>query len=440
MYKTSNNKILAFFLFFSITSCFAQPYSYFGGTFNSGNTYIRTNTSTNAGYNSKGIDFGTSNINKPDMVITKNGNVGIGFPSNLSPIQKLDVNGSIGISGDLTSGTNIKFRANNDDTYNDGGFEFSNGTGGIKRMVINNNGNVGIGVDFPSGKFTVNSSGVDEGIRLTDDNGSNITMQTFGSGYQAITFNGYYSLGEQRYETDKSMWRIQSDQRTGSDNFTIWRNGTTNGTDGYVLHASESLNIGIRNNNPKVGFHVSANSIFEDNTAADKPALINANSGAIRLGAIGGVNGYGWLHSKAGNPLLLNPTSNSSTEYVGIGFTQAAVPAGFMLAVNGGVVCTKLKIKGFSIDQGWPDYVFENDYKLPSLKEVEKYITTNKHLPNVPSAATINKEGFETADMTAKLLEKIEELTLYVIELKKENEALAKQQQILATKVDQLNK
>jgi len=66
-------------------------------------------------------------------------------------------------------------------------------------------------------------------------------------------------------------------------------------------------------------------------------------------------------------------------------------------------------------------------YNLLSLSEVEDYIKVNKHLPNVPSAADMVKQGLNVAEMDAKLLEKIEQLTLYMIDLKKENEKLAKE-------------
>lgn len=74
-----------------------------------------------------------------------------------------------------------------------------------------------------------------------------------------------------------------------------------------------------------------------------------------------------------------------------------------------------------------PDYVFNNDYNLPSLAEVENYISQNKHLPDVPSAADIKNNGLNVADMDAALLKKIEELTLYVIDLKKQNEEMQKE-------------
>ena len=72
----------------------------------------------------------------------------------------------------------------------------------------------------------------------------------------------------------------------------------------------------------------------------------------------------------------------------------------------------------------WPDYVFDPLYKLPQLDEVENFIHTHRHLPGIPSAQTVEKEGIELAEMNALLLKKIEELTLYVIEQQKQINAL----------------
>lgn len=75
----------------------------------------------------------------------------------------------------------------------------------------------------------------------------------------------------------------------------------------------------------------------------------------------------------------------------------------------------------------YPDYVFKNDYKLMSLDKLENYIKTNKHLPNVPSAKQIETDGANLGELNKIQMEKIEELTLYIIELKKELEAIKKQ-------------
>ena len=93
------------------------------------------------------------------------------------------------------------------------------------------------------------------------------------------------------------------------------------------------------------------------------------------------------------------------------------------LAVNGiitaqGIVTTMA---------GWPDYVFADDYKLRTLSEVETHINEFSHLPGVPSEQEILENGVNVGEMNAILLEKIEELTLYMIDLKKENEEIKSQ-------------
>ncbi len=74
----------------------------------------------------------------------------------------------------------------------------------------------------------------------------------------------------------------------------------------------------------------------------------------------------------------------------------------------------------------WADYVFAKDYKLMPLKEVEKFVTANKHLPGIDSAEVLAKNGLDVAEMQSKQMEKIEELTLYIIDQDKKLEAQGK--------------
>jgi hypothetical protein len=92
-------------------------------------------------------------------------------------------------------------------------------------------------------------------------------------------------------------------------------------------------------------------------------------------------------------------------------------------AVNGEAIFTKAKVKDFG---NWPDYVFNKDYQLPALAEVEKFIQQNKHLPGIPAAAEVQQKGLDLGDNQAALLKKIEELTLYIIEQNKKIEGLEK--------------
>ncbi|HVK97554.1 MAG TPA: hypothetical protein VM368_07050 [Flavisolibacter sp.] len=102
----------------------------------------------------------------------------------------------------------------------------------------------------------------------------------------------------------------------------------------------------------------------------------------------------------------------TATGNVGIGTSNPQTK----LAVNGDISSKKVKVT----QSGWPDYVFHKNYKLPSLSEVEKFIRKHNHLPGVASAKEIEDKGLDLGDSQAQLLKKIEELTLYVIDLKKQ--------------------
>jgi hypothetical protein len=96
----------------------------------------------------------------------------------------------------------------------------------------------------------------------------------------------------------------------------------------------------------------------------------------------------------------------------------------FRVKQNGYVYAREINVMPTNIT--FPDYVFENSYHLMSLTEVENYIKANKHLPNIPSAKEVEANGINVADMQVKQMEKIEELYLHIIELKKENAELKK--------------
>ena len=110
--------------------------------------------------------------------------------------------------------------------------------------------------------------------------------------------------------------------------------------------------------------------------------------------------------------------TNTGGVIIGTGITSA--PTGYKLYVSDGIITEKVKVAvKNSID--WADYVFEERYNLMDIATLNKYIVKNKHLPGIQSANEIKENGgFELGQMTVKLLEKIEELTLYVIQLKKE--------------------
>ncbi|MCF6279248.1 MAG: hypothetical protein L3J14_02765 [Flavobacteriaceae bacterium] len=88
----------------------------------------------------------------------------------------------------------------------------------------------------------------------------------------------------------------------------------------------------------------------------------------------------------------------------------------YKLAINGNVIAEEVRV---ALKANWPDYVFKKDYKLSTLSEVEDYINNYGHLENIPSAEETKKNGISVGDMNSKLLRKIEELTLYIIQQEK---------------------
>ena len=122
---------------------------------------------------------------------------------------------------------------------------------------------------------------------------------------------------------------------------------------------------------------------------------------------------------------------NINTGSIAIGRTTA--PSGFKLAVQGKMIIEEIQLQQSDF---WPDYVFDKDYSLIPLEELETFIRENGHLPNIPSAEEVAAEkGFKTAEMIQKLLEKVEELTLYTIAQQKD---FLREKQNLEQKIDLL--
>ena len=121
-------------------------------------------------------------------------------------------------------------------------------------------------------------------------------------------------------------------------------------------------------------------------------------------------------------------TSNGKI-YIGSTATYPSTTGNYKLFVEGGILTEKVKV-ALRSSANWADYVFDKDYKLMSLSDVEKYISINKHLPGVDSANDLASNGLDVAAMQSKQMEKIEELTLYLIEkdkkIEEQNKAIEK--------------
>jgi hypothetical protein len=150
-------------------------------------------------------------------------------------------------------------------------------------------------------------------------------------------------------------------------------------------------------------------SVTNPTTVTINGTLAGPANGTINLPA------GGWIRQSDG---AINLPS-----FVGIGGTNC--PNGFKLAVKGGIIAESIEVQSFG-NWRWSDYVFKKGYQLRSLQEVEQYIKTNYRLPEVPGENDVIIKGINVAEMDATLLKKIEELTLYIIDIQKQlNETTA---------------
>lgn len=262
------------------------------------------------------------------------------------------------------------------------------------KLILADNGNVGIGRN-PNAKLTVN-------IAEPNSNGG-------------IKMYGY------TYPSDASYW--------SESQFAMQYNGQYNNV---ISSIGDSYfnggNIGIGTSTPK--YKLDVNGIIKWGGATDflysgqdnsgvyfEQYSKNANLDKIRLQTSknGDETNYAQVIIDPKNGFSFN-TIGSANGNVGIGTLKPAEK----LSVNGNIRSKEVKVEAVN----WPDYVFEEDYKIKSLEDLEKYIKTNKHLPEVPSAKEISVNGLELGEMNKALMKKVEELTLYLIE---QNKALLDQ-------------
>lgn len=172
-------------------------------------------------------------------------------------------------------------------------------------------------------------------------------------------------------------------------------------------------------------------------TDADVASVTSSTWGLSGNDVVNESNNF--IGTKSAQSLIFKTSSTEALRItaqgnIAIGTTD---PKGYRLAVNGDALFTKVKVKSYGT---WPDYVFNKNYKLASLIEIEKYIELHKHLPGVPSAKQIESDGIDVASQQTTLLQKVEELTLYIIELNKKVNVLEWKNEELKRRISKLNK
>jgi hypothetical protein len=197
---------------------------------------------------------------------------------------------------------------------------------------------------------------------------------------------------------------------------------------------ADAVKVGIGVNNPSALFHVVAGGTTA--TGVRFQGLPNAAGSIFKLyvDANGNVMKSSTAGAREGSDLpdgfwSVTPDEhliNTNAGGIILGSGIASTPKGYKLYVAEGILTEKVKVAIQNTDD-WSDKVFADTYRLRSLGEVEAFINKNKHLPDVPSAIEVVEKGVDVGKMDALLLQKIEELTLYMIELKKSNEQLRKE-------------
>ncbi|OXB15780.1 hypothetical protein [Flavobacterium reichenbachii] len=215
------------------------------------------------------------------------------------------------------------------------------------------------------------------------------------------------------------------------------------------MQINDNGNVGIGTEYPSQKLDVNGNALFQGTLSSSISGVIGgqlqlknpaktASGSASSWNIYNMTEGYGnslqfWAYDNlgCGTGLCNNRFTIMDNGNVGIG----AVNPQNKLDVNGIIHSKEVKVDM----SGWSDFVFKKEYNLPTLEDVEKYITEKGHLENIPNEEEVLKNGINLGEMNAKLLQKIEELTLYVIEIKKENSKMKIKQKQLDKKILQLS-
>lgn len=238
--------------------------------------------------------------------------------------------------------------------------------------------------------------------------------------------------------TFAQSWKLTGNSGTNPNSDYV---GTTDGTD-FVIGTSNKERLRVAANG-SIGVRTAPDPNIAFKVAGRTQVVCETNDDTFYIGNNNPNNGTGvsllflrYTQYQPLNPGVLDVSGMTSpTQYeqfftlkangkLGLGTINVDCPecTGYRLFVKEGIKTEKIKVE-FANQHGWADYVFEKDYELMDLKKLETFVTENKHLPEVPTAEEVVANGLELKEFNALLLKKVEELTLYVIQLNKDLEA-----------------
>ncbi len=272
-------------------------------------------------------------------------------------------------------------------------------------FIVKKDKNIGIGTSSPAYTFEVNGEGT-----------SNIELYVNGRIKSSGNNSGYWA-----------------------DNVFFGKTGNNLGlfNAGWHLQVASSGKVGIGTNTPQGKLQVADNinglhRIYFDNFSSESERRVDIRLGvgstgteALYIGTDKRIGGFGaYIDNRTEEDLRFKKNGVdqlviNTSGYVGIGTSTPTSE----LSVNGIITTKEVKVD----ISGWPDYVFKENYSLMDLTDLDRFIKGKKHLPDIPNATEIEEAGLVLGEMNKLLLKKLEEMTLYMIQLNKEINKLKKE-------------
>ncbi|MEO8149111.1 MAG: hypothetical protein ABI723_15810 [Bacteroidia bacterium] len=277
--------------------------------------------------------------------------------------------------------------------------------------ILESVGNVGIGTNDPSRAKLVVSGNVGKTNAIFGQGSTGISLV---QNWPSIGFNSYYASTGWKSMQPGYGFQMSFDPAAGYLSFFTSSNATAadqfvTQTVPFIIHATGA--VGINNS--------SAISTLDVTLKAGTSAAASfwGTSTGFASHFCQGVNEDTYIRGGLSTSNVIIADINN--QRVAIGGGQVA--NGYKLSVNGKVICTELRV---AAQGSWPDFVFKKDYQLTSISDLKKSIEANGHLPGIPSACEVENNGIAVGEMQNKMMQKIEELTLYIIQLKEENDVI----------------